>query len=98
MRVKIPANQAWTSEPAEVDIAKDGTVTYEDEVIGTVTKGYYTSSPPAAGFGGRIVRYHKRVSVWEARLPGVEGYRRHSYRSYYPNTRRDCLSWLLHHH
>jgi hypothetical protein len=33
--------------------------------LGVVSKGHYTYSPPAAGFGGRIVRFHKQVKCWE---------------------------------
>lgn len=34
--------------------------------IGEVWKGTRTYSPPAAGFGGRIVRFHKKVPCWRS--------------------------------
>lgn len=32
--------------------------------LGEVWKGTRTYSPPATGFGGRIVRFHKQVQCW----------------------------------
>lgn len=54
--------------------------------LGEVFKGHYTYSPPAAGFGGRIVRYHKQVKCWKNSRPS---HRRHF------RTRNEALADLI---
>lgn len=51
-----PCEQQW-SEPSW-NVLLDGVH------IGIVKKSHYTYSPKAAGFGGRIARYHHQVSCW----------------------------------
>jgi len=42
--------------------------------LGQVWKGTRTWSPSAAGFGGRIVRFHKKVQCWKATGGYRDGY------------------------
>lgn len=65
--VKVPAT---TKGPAaDVLVGADGSVTWDDRLIGYVFKGSYSVSPKAAGHGGRIVRYHAENDEWAAVLP-----------------------------
>lgn len=53
--------------------------------LGEVWKGTRTYSPPAAGFGGRIVRFHKKVQCWKATGGYRNGY----------GTRKDAIRFLV---
>lgn len=71
--MKVTIKRRWwegtsTPEAVVVDVATDGTVTYEGRVIGRVDKGFRTYSPPTHR-GSRIVRYHKQVPEWHGWYP-----------------------------
>jgi hypothetical protein len=53
--------------------------------LGEVWKGTRTYSPPAAGFGGRIVRFHKKVQCWKSSI---------SHRNSF-ETRKDAIRGLV---
>lgn len=56
--------------------------------LGEVFKGTRSYSPPAAGFGGRIVRFHKQVQCWKATGAAPRGF----------ETRKDAIRSLVRRH
>lgn len=92
----------WFTFPAcRVLLDDDGTVWTMDAAtgepvarIGTVTRGYYTYSPPTHR-GSRIVRYHRRVRQWEADTPGWPRKKFRGGGTYGIDTRQGAIAFLI---
>lgn len=74
-RVKVPGARSLRgdAEIYETTVLIDPVAKYGwNEVyasgilIGRIRQTHYTYSPRAAGFGGRIARYHREVKTWHA--------------------------------
>lgn len=93
--IKVPATSK--APAAVVELALDGGVTLDGELIGTLTQGEYTYSPRAAGHSGRIARFHQSMPEWGAEAIGG-GYKFNGgiYPSHYrKNTRKAALAFLV---
>lgn len=94
-RIRVPATDRGPA--AYVELAADGTVTNEEgRVLGTVGRGSYRYSPPAAGHSGRIARFHMEVGEWTARAPDGRTYEGGIFPGHYrKNTRKAALAFLV---
>lgn len=103
--VKLPGTNK--SEPTTVYVGPYTDHGYEESAdvysdaqggvfLGTLIKGEYTYSPKAAGFGGRIARYHKSVSEWQAQAANSTQHRKYRGGNYPGrNTRQCALIYLV---